>query len=303
VQPEGGVSVSAVMHRPLRGAKPWSFDFRGICPGAYEETKGNCMAHQLGAVLQRTLPLETALTMRGGSELEYHFDQIFEELYPLELEYNPYVSDAERRSWREVGVTCAMILVFSRMLCISVHILWGETKVLSHTHEASATVCSCTFTGIMFFSDPHTKATIAKMKNTKPGLRPDEVPKVLHKNGAPPAAEWHEWDSSAPIRPGHFVVDDLLRTRLELHGQSLCTKVYLNGKGIPRALWVHQKEGDVVIHKRAPEAFICEAFAAVLQRRTKRDLVYCSESLASCRNHAFVRLLKPPPARKRLTAN
>ena len=59
----------------------------------------------------------------------------------------------------------------------------------------------------------------------------------------------------------------------------------------------------MVIHKRAPEAFICEAFAAAFRRKTKRDLVYCGESLASFWNNAFVELLKPPPTRKQLTAN
>ena len=99
------------------------------------------MAHQLKAVLRQTLPLETAMSMCGGSDPEFSFDQIFEELYPLEIkEDNPYVlSNGERRSWREVGVTCAMILAFSRRLCISVHVLWGETKVLSYTPEAPAT--------------------------------------------------------------------------------------------------------------------------------------------------------------------
>ena len=83
MQPEGGVSVSAVMHRPLRAAKPSSFGFRGVCQEAYEETQGNCVAHQLKAVLRQTLPLETAMSMCGGSGPEFHFDQIFEELYPL----------------------------------------------------------------------------------------------------------------------------------------------------------------------------------------------------------------------------
>ena len=105
-----------------------------MCPEAYEETHGNCVAHHLEAVLRRTLSLETARTLCGGSDLEHHFDQIFEELYPLEIkEDNPYVlSNGERRSWQEVGVTCAMILAFSRRLCISAHVLWGEQGPVIH---------------------------------------------------------------------------------------------------------------------------------------------------------------------------
>ena len=203
--------------------------------------------------------------------MESHFDQIFEELYPLEIkEDNPYVlSNGERRSWREVGVTCAMILAFSRRLCISVHVLWGETKILSYTPEAPATGLYLHIHGdhAFFVSDQQTKATIARMRTTKPALRPDVVPKVISKSDAPPASEWHVWDSDATtILPGHSVVDDLSALRLELHSKSICPKVQLNGKGIPKALRVRQKDGDVVIHKRAPEAFICEAFAAAFPR-------------------------------------
>jgi hypothetical protein len=64
-------------------SQAWSFGFRGVCQEAYEETQGNCVAHQLEAALRRTLPLETAMTLRGSSNLEFHFDTIFEELYPM----------------------------------------------------------------------------------------------------------------------------------------------------------------------------------------------------------------------------
>jgi hypothetical protein len=134
-------------------------------------------------------------------------------------------------------------------------------------------------------------------------LRPGVVPKVLHESDAPPAAEWHEWDSAAPSRPGFFVVEDFLRTRLELHGKSHCPGVYLHGTGTPRALRVLRKGGDSVIRKRAPEAFICEACSAAFHRKTKRELVYQGDSLASFYNRALVELLKPLPTRKQLTAN
>ncbi len=65
------------------------------------------MAHQLKAVLRRTLPLETAMTMCGGSDPEFHFDQIFEELYPLEIKEDntsmgimPFLSATSRRKRR-----------------------------------------------------------------------------------------------------------------------------------------------------------------------------------------------------------
>ena len=100
---------------------------------------------------------------------------------------NPYVSEGVRRSWQEVGVTCAMILAFSRRICISAHDLWGENKVLSYTPEAPATGLYLHIHGdhVFFVSDQQTKATIARMRTTKPALRPDVVPKVISKSDAP----------------------------------------------------------------------------------------------------------------------
>ena len=60
------------------------------------------MAHQLEAVLRRTLPLETALPLRGGSDLGFHLDQIFEEQYPMGQEATstcPKTSAALGKRW------------------------------------------------------------------------------------------------------------------------------------------------------------------------------------------------------------
>ena len=46
-QPDGGLMVSAMLHRPLRASKPWCFGFRGVCQEAFDETEDKCVSHQL----------------------------------------------------------------------------------------------------------------------------------------------------------------------------------------------------------------------------------------------------------------
>ena len=58
IQQDGSMTVDAVLHRPLRAARPWSFGFRGVCPEAFDPTEGKCVSHQLAAVLEKQLNLQ-----------------------------------------------------------------------------------------------------------------------------------------------------------------------------------------------------------------------------------------------------
>jgi hypothetical protein len=87
IRPDGSLTVSAVLHRPLRASKPWSFGFPSVCPEAYEETEDRCVPHQLEAILERTLGLQV-------SNMDWFFDEIADELYPPDSEDNP--SDLEQ---------------------------------------------------------------------------------------------------------------------------------------------------------------------------------------------------------------
>ena len=107
IQQDGSMTVDAVLHRPLRAARPWSFGFRGVCPDAYDPTEGKCVSHQLAAVLEKQLNLQE-------SDLDWLFDEIFNELHHPGVTDNPYELETEdgsieRRGWREAGITTAMI--------------------------------------------------------------------------------------------------------------------------------------------------------------------------------------------------
>ena len=58
IRQDGSLTVSALMHRPLRAAKPWRFGFKGCVPEAYEATEGQCVLHQLVAVTRKSLKLD-----------------------------------------------------------------------------------------------------------------------------------------------------------------------------------------------------------------------------------------------------
>ena len=110
------------------------------------------------------------------------------------------------------------------------------------------------------------------MSSIRPKMRPSVALKVLAKNADPPASEWLEWTGEA--KPGHYYAKDIPSVRLDLHGQGVCPIFQLSGVGTQKALRVKTKAGDVVIHRRPPEAFVCQDFAEIYEKRTGRRLVY-----------------------------
>ena len=297
IQPEGGLVVSALLHRPLRASKPWSFGFRGVCQEAFDETEDKCVSHQLAALCKKILKMEE-------KDVEYLFDAIYHDLYPPGAEDNPYeieVEDGsvERRSWREAGITVAMVQAFCNVHKVSVHVLWGELKVSSFTpSEAVSSLCLYVWGDHAFFvDDRNTKAAIAQMKTSKPVLRPEVVLKTIGKNEDPPTSEWLPWTGEAAEGAHHYYSEDLAHTRGQLHSCGLCPKVSLNGIGSLKAL----RTGEAVIHRLLPEAAVCEVFAEEFARLCKRPLVYKGQSIACFANEAFQELCKPPITRKKLT--
>ena len=129
VRADGETSVSAVLHRPLRG-EPWSFGYAGVCPLALADTEGRCVQRQLELLTQE-------------QNLEKDFDEIFAQLYGEEHENNPYLIEAEDGTiaygWRDAGITCAMVHAFAVCYNVPVHIVHGEqTKILSYRPETAS---------------------------------------------------------------------------------------------------------------------------------------------------------------------
>ena len=283
IRPDGSLTVSAVLHRPLRAARPWSFGFPGVCPEAYEETEGRCVPHQLEAVLERTLGLK-------ASNMDWLFDEISDELYPPNSEHHPFDLERgdgsiERRTWRQCGITVAMIQKFAEVHTMSVHVLFGSMKVLSFTPENAVTsVCMHVHGDHAFFvNDPHTKGVIAKMKLTKPEFRPDVVLKVPPKNPDADisASEWLPWSGNVACEPGHYYTEDLGSARVAFHTKGLCPQVQLNSSCIPKALRMKTSAGSVVIHKLGADASVCQVFSTEFEAETGTPLPWMGGSLAT----------------------
>ncbi len=94
-------------------------------------------------------------------------------------------------------MTTATILVFVEVHRLSVHVLWGETKVTSHTAEDSVPSLRLYVHGdhAYYDDDPNSKSVIAKTHAAvKPHTRSEVVLKVIAKKEAPPFSEWAQWD-------------------------------------------------------------------------------------------------------------
>ncbi len=124
----------------------------------------------------------------------------------------------------------AVIMRFAEIHHMAERMLWGDMKIASFAPADAATSVRLSVRGdhAFFVSGPQTKGVIAKMKTTKPRLRPSVVLRVLMKNADPPAAEWNEWSGEA--EPGHYFSDDLGRVRLELHAKGFCPLVQISGR-------------------------------------------------------------------------
>ena len=208
---------------------------------------------------------------------------------------------ALRYDWRDAGITCAMVHAYAVRRGLPVHILWEQTKILSYRPESASgsNLCLHVFGDHAFFvSDPHTKSVLAKMKTRKREPAPEAVLSVLHRSVAPPSSEWTEWKGD--LQPGHYYTHDLSAARPKLHDEGTCPRVTLNGAGAPKALRVPAGTEPAVVHRWPPEGTLCEAFAAEVEKRTKRTVPYKGESLASFANAVFIELLRPPKNRKQL---
>ena len=100
-----------------------------MCPAAFDITADRCVPHQLATLLKHTLDMTE-------TDIDERFDKIHREMYTPGAEENPYEIETEDgtvecHTWRQAGVTTAMILAFAEALSLTVHVLWRETKITS----------------------------------------------------------------------------------------------------------------------------------------------------------------------------
>ncbi len=69
IRQDSSMTVDAVLHRPLRAARPWGFGFRGVRLEAFDPTEGKSVSHQLAAVRKKQLNVQE-------SDVGWLFDEI-----------------------------------------------------------------------------------------------------------------------------------------------------------------------------------------------------------------------------------
>ena len=111
--------MEVVLNRPLQAAVPLSYshfyEAEGLAPSSFEPTENNCVCHQLA--LQTEVPLE---------EIEAEMDEVLQELPTA----NKLIF--EGKSWREVGITAKMLLMWAAKRQTPCHIMWGGDLIQSH---------------------------------------------------------------------------------------------------------------------------------------------------------------------------
>ena len=207
-------------------------------------TDGRCVPHQIAAATTNALKLDEM-------DVDFLFEEIFEELYPEGGVDNPYeieseTGEVERRTRQDAGVTLAMIERFCKRHQISVHALWGDHKILRFVPDTPKTsICLYVWGDHAFFVGcPQTKSAIAQMALSAPVPRPEVILKTVYKPDGPPASEWVAWTGDVAAK-GHYRTHYLLQTRAALHSKGIRPRVKLDGRGAIKNIHVH----GAVIHR------------------------------------------------------
>jgi hypothetical protein len=283
VSPAGEAAVEAVLHRPLRQCLPWRFsNMPNISEHAFEETNNQCVPYQLSQCLKLYGGQEAYNEEQIMSELEKDIKTIYEDNFD-----NPYVSQTEKgivqHNPREYGITPAVLINFCKRKRISCHILWKGKKIESHVpvNTEHRTIALYVWGDHAFFieDNPKVKEHIAKMEQQIPkSMSEDVVEPLLNTVSGPDASTWQPWNGQivssahAPkaLQPGHFYSYDLQSARVDLHKESICPYVVLDGTSQPK----HLIYNDLHIHSFPEEAKLCMRFAGIYKNVTKRDLKY-----------------------------
>ena len=119
--------VSAMLHTPLRQAKPWRFDFEGVCEEAFETTNGQCVPYQLSKQFVRK-----GKAMFTQEELMTRLAIIAQRIYAESN--NPYLTADQNGQpllleCSDVGFTTAIVVEIRRELQCPIHVVWSNCKI------------------------------------------------------------------------------------------------------------------------------------------------------------------------------
>ena len=131
-QPDGEMRTETTLDRPL-GATPLLTASimlpEGLCKEAFQDSKGNCVAVQLAALLKT--PIE---------RIEREIDSLYHQL----SEPGQYEIDGVKQSWRDAGVTSKIIAQLGLNHGMNVYVLSQGRKIAQYKHERKGKrACLC----------------------------------------------------------------------------------------------------------------------------------------------------------------
>ena len=176
----------------------------GLCKESFLDSKGNCVAVQLSALLK--MPLE---------RVEHEIDMLYNT-----SSNSQYVIDGELLSWREAGVTSNIISQFGVNHGMNVYVLTGGKKIAQYKHDKKGKrACLCyAIEGdhAWFYESESVRRSISHMGvSDNSNVTARKVVAHEYHNSRPEYRTWESWVLSDKT-PGCYDTEDLTAARLQL---------------------------------------------------------------------------------------
>ena len=276
-QPDGEMRTETTLDRPL-GATPLLTASimlpEGLCKEAFQDSKGNCVAVQLAALLKT--PIE---------RIEREIDSLYHQL----SEPGQYEIDGVKQSWRDAGVTSKIIAQISLNHGRNVYVLSQGRKIAQYKHERKGKRACLCFTvdsdHAWFYESENVRRSISHLN-----LNNAAQAQAIQQDYNSTRAEYRTWKEWYPDtkEPGYYDTDDIIRARL----------AYLENNISPKVTW---QCGEIVaLHVPIYRQHVYKkpAYANSLLRWSEElahsgfDVPYRGEGVASYTHSVVLALIK-----------
>ena len=212
----GNMKTQTTLDRPL-GATPLLASHillpEGLCKEAFLDSKGNCVAVQLSALLKKPI-----------SRIENEIDRFF---HALE-DKSQYEVDGHVYSWREMGVTTKIIAQIGESNNMNTYILSGGRKIAQFKHNRTNNRACLCFTiesdHAWFYDNNQARLSISHLDVHTP--RPSTSQSVAHEfqSTREEYRTWKEWYPGM-TEAGHYDTEDIAEARLYYLSQNISPRV------------------------------------------------------------------------------
>ena len=191
----------------------------GLCKESFIDSKGNCVAVQLAALMKPSL-----------DNIEQEIDQLYTEM--TRDSAGQYEVDGIKRSWREMGVSSKIIAQLGVNHGMNVYVLSQGRKIASYKHDKKGKRACLCFTvdsdHAWFYESEAVRRSISHTN-----IRQNRPTQTVAHDFQSTRAEYRTWKpyTSSMKDPGCFDTDDIENVRLCFLENNISPKVsYSNGQ-------------------------------------------------------------------------